>query len=149
MPSQTSALILSGQIAFFVFVFAAIYSVGEGPVPFTYSAECFDLQHREVGMGECSLNGRRGGSDLCFCDAAWAVATCFFWSAVLSLTFPSLLADAGPVGAFGFYVRPPPLEHCRNNSLILRSQAGLNAVAFFMIYCFVPESKSSFARRHQ
>lgn len=43
-------------------------------------------------------------------DAAWAVATCFFWSAVLSLTFPSLLADAGPVGAFGFYVRPPPLR---------------------------------------
>ncbi|KAJ9124772.1 hypothetical protein QFC24_003140 [Naganishia onofrii] len=91
-------------IAFFVFVFAAIYSVGEGPVPFTYSAECFDLQHREVGM-------------------AWAVATCFFWSAVLSLTFPSLLRDAGPVGAFGFY-------------------AGLNAVAFFMIYCCVPETKA-------
>ncbi|KAI5450673.1 hypothetical protein NCC49_002930 [Naganishia albida] len=102
IPDDSKAHI--GMIAFFVFVFAAIYSVGEGPVPFTYSAECFDLQHREVGM-------------------AWAVATCFFWSAVLSLTFPSLLADAGPVGAFGFY-------------------AGLNAVAFFMIYCFVPETKA-------
>ncbi|GHJ90375.1 hypothetical protein NliqN6_6777 [Naganishia liquefaciens] len=101
IPEDSKAHI--GMIAFFIFLFAAIYSVGEGPVPFTYSAECFDLQHREVGM-------------------AWAVATCFFWSAVLSLTFPSLLRDAGPVGAFGFY-------------------AGLNAIAFVMIWLAVPETK--------
>lgn len=43
-------------VALFVFIFAAFYSPGEGPVPFTYSAECFPLSHREVGM-------------------AWAVAT--------------------------------------------------------------------------
>jgi hypothetical protein len=28
----------------------AFYSPGEGPVPFTYSAEVFPLTHREVGM---------------------------------------------------------------------------------------------------
>lgn len=35
-----------GSIAFFVFLFAAFYSPGEGPVPFTYSAEVFPLSHR-------------------------------------------------------------------------------------------------------
>lgn len=73
-----------GIVALFVFLFAAFYSVGEGPVPFTYSAEVFPLSHREVGM-------------------AWAVASCFFWSGVLSLTFPTLLAEFGQIGAFGFY----------------------------------------------
>jgi len=71
-------------IALFIFLFAAFYSPGEGPVPFTYSAEVFPLSHREVGM-------------------AFAVATNLFWAAVLSLTFPRLLAAFGPTGAFGFY----------------------------------------------
>jgi MFS family permease len=88
-----------GMIAFFIFLFAAFYSPGEGPVPFTYSAEVFPLSHREVGMG-------------------FAVATCLFWAAVLSITFPRLLAAFTPVGAFGFY-------------------AGLNVLAFFMIFLFV------------
>lgn len=70
---------------------------------------------------------------------AWAVATCFFWSAVLSLTFPSLLRDAGPVGAFGFYVSFVTAFQ-RQQLTPVPSQAGLNAVAFFMIYCAVPES---------
>ena len=73
-----------GVIAFFVFLFAAFYSPGEGPVPFTYSAEVFPLSHREVGMG-------------------FAVATCLFWSSVLSITFPTLLGAFGVTGAFGFY----------------------------------------------
>jgi hypothetical protein len=73
-----------GCIAFFIFLFAAFYSPGEGPVPFTYSAEVFPLSHREVGMG-------------------WAVATCLFWAAVLSITFPRLLTAFTPQGAFGFY----------------------------------------------
>jgi MFS family permease len=33
-------------IALFVFLFAAFYSPGEGPVPFVYSAEVFPLSHR-------------------------------------------------------------------------------------------------------
>ncbi len=35
-----------GVVAFFVFLFGAFYSPGEGPVPFTYSAEVFPLSHR-------------------------------------------------------------------------------------------------------
>ncbi|KAL4926250.1 sugar porter family MFS transporter [Aspergillus undulatus] len=73
-----------GMIALFVFLFAAFYSPGEGPVPFTYSAEVFPLSHREVGM-------------------AWAVATCLGWAAVLGITFPRMIAAMTPTGAFGFY----------------------------------------------
>ncbi|EAW09752.1 sugar porter family MFS transporter [Aspergillus clavatus NRRL 1] len=71
-------------IALFVFMFGAFYSPGEGPVPFTYSAEVFPLSHREVGM-------------------SWAVATCLGWAAVLSITFPRMLHVMTPTGAFCFY----------------------------------------------
>lgn len=57
-------------VALFVFIFAAFYSPGEGPVPFTYSAEVFPLSHREVGM-------------------SWAVAT-------NSKPYPSLSAKQPP-----------------------------------------------------
>jgi len=33
-------------IALFIYLFSAFYSPGEGPVPFTYSAEAFPLFHR-------------------------------------------------------------------------------------------------------
>ena len=82
IPSDSRAHL--GMIAFFIFLFAAFYSPGEGPVPFTYSAEVFPLSHREVGM-------------------AWAVATCLFWAAVLGLTWPRILSAFTPTGAFGFY----------------------------------------------
>ncbi|RYP05793.1 hypothetical protein DL764_003562 [Monosporascus ibericus] len=73
-----------GLVALFVFMFAAFYSPGEGPVPFTYSAEVFPLSHREIGMG-------------------FAVATCLGFAALLSITFPFLLDRAQTVGAFGTY----------------------------------------------
>ena len=44
IPEQKPAHL--GLIAFFVFLFEAFYSPGEGPVPFTYSAEVFPLSHR-------------------------------------------------------------------------------------------------------
>ena len=101
IPEDSTAHL--AMIALFIYLFAAFYSPGEGPVPFTYSAEIFPLSHREVGM-------------------SWAVATCLFWAAVLSITFPRLLRAFGVVGAFGFY-------------------AGLNVVALVMIFLFVPETK--------
>jgi len=90
-------------IALFIFIFAAFYSPGEGPVPFTYSAEVFPLSHREVGM-------------------AWAVATCLFWAAVLTITFPRMLQVIGPQGSFGLY-------------------AAFNVIALIMIFEFCPETK--------
>ncbi|CAJ2510349.1 Uu.00g050520.m01.CDS01 [Anthostomella pinea] len=74
----------TATVALFVFLFAAFYSPGEGPVPFTYSAEVFPLSHREVGMG-------------------FAVATCLGFAAVLGITFPLILKSLGTVGAFCLY----------------------------------------------
>lgn len=92
----------TGLVSLFVFLFGAFYSPGEGPVPFTYSAEVYPLSHRETGMG-------------------FAVATCLFWAAVLSTSFPFLLEKLQTVGAFGLY-------------------AGFNVVAFIMIFLWVPET---------
>ena len=44
IPQGSSAHL--GMIALFINLFAAFYSPGEGPVPFTYSAEVFPLSHR-------------------------------------------------------------------------------------------------------
>jgi Sugar (and other) transporter len=46
IPSSGTGNAHLGVIAFFVFLFAAFYSPGEGPVPYTYSAEVFPLSHR-------------------------------------------------------------------------------------------------------
>ncbi|GMG10663.1 unnamed protein product [Aspergillus oryzae] len=102
IPEEQKAAHLGG-IALFIYLFNIFYSPGEGPVPFTYSAEVFPVSHREIGM-------------------AWAVATNNFWAAVLSLTFPYILREFKPQGAFGFY-------------------AGLNIVALVLIFLFLPETK--------
>jgi len=73
-----------GMVTFFIYIYDAFYSPGEGPVPFTYSAEVFPLSHREIGM-------------------SWAVATNNFWATVVSITFPRQLKAFGVQGAFGFY----------------------------------------------
>ncbi|PWN22582.1 hypothetical protein BCV69DRAFT_246728 [Microstroma glucosiphilum] len=103
LPTGSTAQL--GIVATFVYLFAAFYSTGEGPVPFAYSAECFPLAHREIGM-------------------AWAVATCLFWAAVLSITLPPMLLAFTSLGVFMFY-------------------AGLNALAFCLIYLFLPETKQA------
>jgi hypothetical protein len=65
--SDDHKVLKTGLIAFFIYLFAAFYSVGEGPVPFMYSAEVFPLAQREQGM-------------------AWSVAICLGFSSILSLT---------------------------------------------------------------
>ena len=45
-----------GLIALFIYLFAAFYSPGEGPVPFTYSAEVFPLAQREMGRLDSVLD---------------------------------------------------------------------------------------------
>jgi len=82
IPTSSHAHI--SLIVFFIYLFDAFYSPGEGPVPFTYSAEVFPLTHREVGM-------------------AWAVATNNSWASVLLSTFPYMLRAFTPQGAFAFY----------------------------------------------
>ncbi|KAL4953378.1 hypothetical protein BDW69DRAFT_5555 [Aspergillus filifer] len=53
---------------------------------------------------------------------AWAVAINNTFAGVLSLTFPRMTTVMTPTGAFGFY-------------------AGLNLIAWVMIFCFVRETK--------
>ncbi|KAH6603290.1 sugar transporter [Trichoderma cornu-damae] len=102
-PEVVNSTARIAAVATFVYLFDAFYSPGEGPVPFMYSAEVFPLSHREIGM-------------------SWAVATNNFWAAVLSITFPRMLAALSATGAFCFY-------------------AGLNLVAMALIFLFVPETK--------
>ncbi|PHH89149.1 hypothetical protein CDD83_6600 [Cordyceps sp. RAO-2017] len=83
-PNNETSTARIAAVATFVYLFAAFYSPGEGPVPFMYSAEVFPLSHREVGM-------------------SWAVATNNFWASVLSLTFPRMLIAMSSAGAFCFY----------------------------------------------
>jgi MFS family permease len=73
-----------GSIAAAIFTFMAVYSPGEGPVPFTYSAEAFPLHIRDIGM-------------------SFATATCWGFNFLLSLTWPPLVAAFSPQGAFGWY----------------------------------------------
>ncbi|KAF3223837.1 hypothetical protein TWF679_000272 [Orbilia oligospora] len=53
---------------------------------------------------------------------SYAVTVCLFFAAVLAMTWPRMLGAMTPTGAFGFY-------------------AALNIVAFFLIFCFLPETK--------
>ena len=53
---------------------------------------------------------------------SWAVATNNFWASILTLTLFRILAVFSTVGTFGFY-------------------AALNALAFIMIFLWMPETK--------
>ena len=70
-------------LAVFVYLYSAFYSPGEGPVPFTYSAEAFPLFHR--GMKEffaCSvylLTGIRSWNEFGCCGKSifrWSLDRC-------------------------------------------------------------------------
>ena len=98
ITAKTAHVIL---VAMFVFIFAAFYSVGEGPVPFTYSAEVFPLSHR----GESAIMSNKYGVDFYLTELGmgFAVATNLFWASVLSVIFPRMLAVMGAIGTFSFY----------------------------------------------
>jgi len=83
-PDGTPSQARLGSIAAAIYVFMAVYSPGEGPVPFTYSAESFPLHLRDVGM-------------------SFATATCWGFNFILSLTWPALEAAFTPTGAFFWY----------------------------------------------
>nr|SIP56010.1 putative Sugar Porter [Yarrowia alimentaria] len=81
-PTNSPARV--GCIALGIYLFSAVYSCGEGPVPFTYSAEAFPMYIRDLGM-------------------SFATATCWLFNFILAVTWPSLLAAFTPQGAFGWY----------------------------------------------
>ncbi len=71
-------------VALGIYLFTMAYSPGEGPVPFTYSAEAFPLYIRDTGM-------------------AYATAVLWFFNFVVAITFPRLLSAFRAQGAFGWY----------------------------------------------
>ncbi|GME61081.1 Sugar/inositol transporter [Neofusicoccum parvum] len=83
-PSGQPSDVRVGNIAAAIFLFMAVYSPGEGPVPFTYSAEAFPLYIRDTGM-------------------SFATATTWGFNFILSLTWPALVQAFKPQGAFGWY----------------------------------------------
>jgi len=82
IPENSNAHIAC--IALGIYLFGIVYSPGEGPVPFTYSAEAYPLYIRTIGM-------------------SLATATLWFFNFVLSITWPSLLKAFKPQGAFSWY----------------------------------------------
>lgn len=83
-PSNPESTARLACVATGIFLFMAVYSPGEGPVPFTYSAEAFPIYIRDLGM-------------------ASATAVCWGFNFILSLTWPALQDAFGPQGAFGWY----------------------------------------------
>lgn len=74
-----AGLVLTGM-----YLFTIVYSPGEGPVPFTYSAECHSLHVRDLGM---------------------SLATSVTWTFnfVLSCTWPAIDRAFTSTGGFGWY----------------------------------------------
>lgn len=127
-------------VALFIFLFAAFYSPGEGPVPFTYSAEVFPLSHR--GMSACLF-------DQCDTNAAVQRSACpgpwqpvsdgrrFFpslslacWVRCLPLVLSASMRTCSILSFFPF---------CSKIADHLRS--ALNVTALVMIFFWVPETK--------
>jgi MFS family permease len=71
-------------VALGVYLFGIVYSPGEGPVPFTYSAEAYPLYVRSYGM-------------------SLATATTWFFNFVLAITWPSMQTALTHQGGFAFY----------------------------------------------
>lgn len=82
IPENSTAHIAC--IALGIYLFGIVYSPGEGPVPFTYSAEAYPLYVRAYGM-------------------SLATATTWFFNFVLAVTWPSLQTAFKPQGAFSWY----------------------------------------------
>ncbi|KAI2751962.1 hypothetical protein DTO012A8_9799 [Penicillium roqueforti] len=71
-------------IASGTYLFGVVYSPGEGPVPFTYTAEVYPLYMRSYGM-------------------ALGTATMWFCNFILAVTWPSLRAAFTIQGAFAWH----------------------------------------------
>lgn len=67
-----------------MYLFEVFYSPGEGPVPFTYSAEAFPVHVRDVGM-------------------SWATATTWCFNFIISFAWPRMVKVFKPQGGFGWY----------------------------------------------
>ena len=84
IPEDTMHTARIACVALGIYLFGIVYSPGEGPVPFTYSAEAYPLYVRTYGM-------------------SLATATTWFFNFILSITWPSLQTAFTTQGAFAWY----------------------------------------------
>ena len=84
IPEDTMHTARVACISLGIYLSGIVYSPGEGPVPFTYSAEAYPLYIRTVGM-------------------SLATSTTWFFNFVLSITWPSLQAAFTTQGASSWY----------------------------------------------
>lgn len=82
IPEDSKARV--GCVALGIYLFGVVYSPGEGPVPFTYSAEAYPLYIRDLGM-------------------SLATATTWGFNFLLSITWLPLRDAFKPQGAFAYY----------------------------------------------
>ncbi|KAH6891067.1 hypothetical protein B0T10DRAFT_605400 [Thelonectria olida] len=73
-----------GVLAFFLFMFAAAYSPGLGPIPFTLASESFPLSHREAGT-------------------AWAISINLLFAGLLAMFFPNIISGLHNGGTLGLF----------------------------------------------
>lgn len=125
IPESSKAHV--GIITLGIYLFTMVYSPGEGPVPFTYSAEAFPLYIREIGM-------------------SFATATTWFFNFVISITTPRLIGAFSPQGAFGWYAGWKYVSLLFLNvsvkMLTLTCLHFYSIVGFVLILLFVPETKA-------
>ena len=84
IPDDTMHTARIACVALGIYLFGIVYSPGEGPVPFTYSAEAYPLYVRTYGM-------------------SLATATTWFFNFVLSITWPSMQTSFTTQGGFAWY----------------------------------------------
>lgn len=84
IPDETHHTARLACISVGIYLFGICYSPGEGPVPFTYSAEAYPLYIRTFGM-------------------SLATSTTWFFNFLLSITWPSLERAFTTQGGFSWY----------------------------------------------
>lgn len=84
IPEESHHTARVACIALGIYLFGIVYSPGEGPVPFTYSAEAYPLYVRSYGM-------------------SLATATTWFFNFILSITWPSMQTAFTTQGGFAWY----------------------------------------------
>jgi hypothetical protein len=99
IPSQAQL----GSVAAAIYTFMAVYSPGEGPVPFTYSAEAFPLYIRDIGMSFATATTWVSAQPQTSLNLLTNKIFTQGFNFILSLTWPALEAAFTSTGAFCWY----------------------------------------------
>lgn len=102
-----------------VYFFTTFYSLGQGPVSFTYSPEVFPLVYREI-------------------DMSMAVSANFFGAGLLTLFVPQ--AQFAGKSSWADKDTDDVTRFNRSQAKMLGTSVALEPLAYFLIFCFVPET---------